>query len=183
MGRTKLQKQRDKRRVSQAYLQGETQAEIAASLGLSQPTVSRILKDLQADWMAAAIGDVTEAKARELAKIDTLELEYWAAWKRSQQNAEVETTKMQGTDPSAPGKLEKQKRVEGQVGDSRYLQGVQWCVEMRCKIIGIEAPRKIAPTDPTGEKQYEPKVNPYLTMSKKELQELARKMLDGDGND
>jgi transcriptional regulator with XRE-family HTH domain len=143
MARTKLQKQRDKRRVSSMYLQGETQADIAASVGLSQPTVSRILAELQVEWRASAQADINEAKARELAKIDALEVEYWQAWQRSQLDAEVETTKMQGSDPAAPGKLEKQKRVEGQVGDSRYLQGVQWCVEMRCKIIGIEAPKKI----------------------------------------
>ena len=132
-----------RQKVAAAYLRGGTQADIAVELECDQATVSRDLIALRAAWMKSALIDINEAKARELAKIDTLELEYWAAWKRSQQNAEVETTKMQGTDPAAPGKLEKQKRVEGQVGDSRYLQGVQWCVEMRCKIIGIEAPKKI----------------------------------------
>ncbi len=87
-------------------------------------------------------GMSNEAKARELAKVDTLEVEYWDAWKRSQQNAEVETTKMQGSDPDKPGRLEKQKRVEGQVGDPRFLAGVQWCIQKRCEILGVDAPEK-----------------------------------------
>lgn len=128
--------------MSQMYLQGDTQADIAETTGLSQPTISRILTELKVEWQQSALIDINEAKARELAKIDALELEYWAAWKRSQENAEVETTKMQGSDPAAPGKLEKQKRVEGQVGDPRYLQGIQWCIQRRCEIIGIDAPKK-----------------------------------------
>jgi transcriptional regulator with XRE-family HTH domain len=142
MARTKLQKQRDKRRVSQMYLQGETQADIAASVGLSQPTVSRILQSLQAEWRDAAIIDISEAKARELAKIDTLELEYWTAWKRSQEDAESEITKLQGGSTDAPSKLEKQTRREGQSGNPAFLAGIQWCINKRCEILGVNAPIK-----------------------------------------
>jgi transcriptional regulator with XRE-family HTH domain len=146
--RTKLEKQRDKRRVSQMYLQGDTQAEIAASLDLSQATISRILKDLQAEWMKSALIDINEAKARELAKIDALEVEYWSAWKRSQEDAESEITKMQGTPPKqgdanpAPAKLETQKKREGQSGNPAFLRGIEWCINKRCEIIGVNAPIK-----------------------------------------
>ena len=149
MGRTKLQKQRDKRRVSQMYLQGDIQADIAASCGLSQPTVSRILTQLQAEWQAAAVADIDTAKARELAKIDALELEYWAAWKRSCEDAETETTKQSASGKRfddqgnpLPDKAEKLSRREGQSGDPRYLAGVQWCINKRCEIVGVNAPVK-----------------------------------------
>jgi DNA-binding transcriptional regulator LsrR (DeoR family) len=142
MKRSKSQRGRDRRLIANLYLKGEYQADIAASVGISQSAVSKELAKLQDEWRQSALVDIDTAKSRELAKIDTLELEYWAAWKRSQENAEVETTKMQGGTTDAPNKLEKQKRVEGQVGDPRYLAGVQWCIERRCAIVGIDAPKK-----------------------------------------
>jgi DNA-binding Lrp family transcriptional regulator len=147
-GRTKTQRARDERNIASLYLKGELQGDIAESLGLSQSTVSRALKSLQEDWRSSAIIDINEAKARELAKIDALELEYWQAWKRSQEDAESEITKMQGTPPKqgdanpAPAKLETQKKREGQSGNPAFLRGVEWCINKRCEIIGVNAPIK-----------------------------------------
>jgi hypothetical protein len=147
-GRTKTQRERDNRRISQMYLQGELQADIADSLGLSQATVSRALAGLQSAWRASALIDINEAKARELAKIDTLELEYWTAWRRSQEDAESEITKMQGTPPKQndqnplPAKMETQKKREGQSGNPAFLKGIEWCINKRCEILGVDAPLK-----------------------------------------
>lgn len=129
-----------RKQVADAYLRGRTQAEIAVELGVNQATVSRDLQALREEWKRSALIDIDEAKARELAKIDAMEIEAWQAWERSQLDAEVELTKMQGTDPEKPGKLEKQRRIEGQVGDPRFLQIVQWCINKRCEILGINAP-------------------------------------------
>jgi DNA-binding transcriptional ArsR family regulator len=147
-GRTKTQRARDERNIASLYLKGELQGDIAESLGLSQSTVSRALKSLQQDWRSSALIDINEAKARELAKIDALEMEYWTAWKRSQEDAESEITKMQGTPPKqgdanpAPAKLETQKKREGQSGNPAFLRGVEWCINKRCEIIGVNAPVK-----------------------------------------
>jgi DNA-binding Lrp family transcriptional regulator len=147
-GRTKTQRARDERNIASLYLKGELQGDIAESLGLSQSTVSRALKSLQEDWRASALIDINEAKARELAKIDALEMEYWSAWKRSQEDAESETTKMQGTPPKqgdanpAPAKLETQKKREGQSGNPAFLRGIEWCINKRCEILGVNAPVK-----------------------------------------
>jgi len=46
-------------------------------------------------------------------------------------------------------------------------------MERRAKLNGLDAPQKIAPTDPTGE-------NPYLTMSDTELRALAAQILEAD---
>jgi hypothetical protein len=135
-----------RQKVAAAYLRGGTQADIAVELACDQATVSRDLKALRAEWMKSALIDINEAKARELAKIDALELEYWAAWKRSQEDAESEITKMQGNPPKpnevnpAPAKLETQKKREGQSGNPAFLRGVEWCINKRCEIIGVNAP-------------------------------------------
>jgi hypothetical protein len=140
--RSKSQRLRDRRLIASLYLKGEYQSDIAAQLGISQGQVSKEIAVLHDDWRASALIDINEAKARELAKIDTLELEYWTAWKRSQEDAESEITKLQGGSTDAPSKLEKQTRREGQSGNPAFLAGIQWCINKRCEILGVNAPIK-----------------------------------------
>jgi len=42
---------------------------------------------------------------------------------------------------------------------------VQWCVNKRCEILGLNAPTRIAPTDPSGTK-------PYSSLSNAELERI-----------
>lgn len=128
--------ERDRRNVSRLYLQGHIQTEIAHELKISQATVSRELKALQAEWRADRIYDINEAKAKELSKIDVLELEYWEAWKRSQRDA---VTESEGS--NAQGSFNK-TTTQGQSGDPRFLDGVMDCIKQRCAILGVEAPKK-----------------------------------------
>jgi hypothetical protein len=137
--RGKTQLTRDRRRVADLYLQGWIQADIADEVGVSQATVCRDLQALQASWLDSALTDFNEAKAQELAKVDRLEREYWQAWQRSCENAE--TLRQEGDPKQPPTKVVKTSK--GQAGDPRFLQGVQWCIERRCKILGIDAPQKI----------------------------------------
>jgi len=152
--RSKAQIARDRRRISDLYLQGWLQADIADTIGVSAPTVSRDLKALQADWLESALIDFNEAKARELAKVDRLEREYWQAWRRSCEDAE--TIRQEGSRRGEDGskKLPPVDKVvktsKGQAGDPRFLQGVQWCIDKRCKILGIDAPQKLEHTGKDG---------------------------------
>ena len=136
--RSTAQIARDRRRISDLYLQGALQAEIAAQLGISQPTVSRDLKVLHEQWLADSLIDFGRAKARELAKIDALERTYHTAWIRSCEDAE--TMRQEG---SQAGVAKIVKTAKGQAGDPRFLTGIQWCIERRCKILGIDAPTKM----------------------------------------
>ena len=134
---------RDRRRIADLYLQGWLQADIAKEIERSPATVSRDIKALQGDWLASALIDFNEAKAQELAKIDRLEREYWQAWERSCEDAETVTEKARASKGSErPDSVEKTKQAKGQAGDPRFLSGIQWCIEQRCKILGVEAPRK-----------------------------------------
>jgi hypothetical protein len=135
------EEERDRRNISRLYLQGLCQADIAKELRLSQPTVSREIKLLIDEWRQERVYDINEAKARELAKVDNLELEYWEAWKRSQENAETEIKKSTKIAKDV-ARQEIQNKTEGQVGDPRFLAGVQWCIERRCLILGVDAPKK-----------------------------------------
>lgn len=151
--RSNSEKIRDRRRVAELYLKGWLQADIAKELGRSQSTVGRDLVELRKQWLKSSLVDTDKAKAKELARIDNLEREAWDAWLRSQEDAETVTQRVYERNKKTV--KEATKTSKGQTGDPRYLDRVSWCVQQRCKILGLEAPTKVAPTDPTGEKEYE----------------------------
>jgi len=128
---------RDRLKISDLYLQGKIQAEIADVLELSQATVSRDIAFLQDEWRQSALVNIDDKKAEELAKVDRLEREYWRAYERSCEDAETVQQKVK-----EDGKKEATKTAKGQSGDPRFLTGVQWCINKRCEIIGIDAPQK-----------------------------------------
>lgn len=143
--RLKAEIERDRRNISRMYLRGDLQVDIADALGISQSTVSRDLTYLQKEWQEARINDIDERKRLELAKIDNLELEYWDAWQRSKEDAEVQTIKQKGAIVDGEKQIvpiEAQKRTEGQAGDPRFLAGVQWCINKRCELLGLDAAKK-----------------------------------------
>ena len=137
--RSTAQRARDRRKIADLYLQGWLQADIAGFLGVSPSTISNDLKALQGAWLQSTLMDFDEAKARELAKVDRLEREYWEAWIHSCEDAE--TIRQEGNPKKDPSRVIKTSK--GQAGDPRFLQGVQWCIDKRCKIIGIDAPQKV----------------------------------------
>ena len=162
MGRSRDTSQiaRDRKRIGELYLKGWLQNDIAKDLKISQATVSRDLKSLFKSWQKSALVDIDKAKAKELAKVDNLELEYWKAWERSCEDAETTVKKTKGSvkryqDDDGQFIVERPAEVDqtskGQTGDSRFLQGVQWCIDKRCKILGIDAPQRLEHTGRDGE--------------------------------
>lgn len=136
------------------YLRGSLQTQIAGELNVTQATISRDLAALRKLWLQSALVDINEAKAKELAKIDNLELEYWAAWERSKLDAEIEVTEQVGSrhkpkkgEPPEPEglaleRIKKYKRVEGQSGNPAFLRGIEWCIQARRELFGLDAPKR-----------------------------------------
>lgn len=102
--------------VAGRYLHGATQWEIANALEVTQSCVSKDLKAIQAEWLASSVRDFDAIKAEQLAKVDSIEREHWAAWERSKR-------------PDAEGNQRD--------GDPRFLDGVLKCVTKRCEMLGV----------------------------------------------
>jgi len=136
--------------VARLYLiEKKAQAVIAQALEVSQSTVSRDLTELQKQWIESALVDINEAKGKELARIDALELAYWDAWTRSLQPTTKSTQKaVEGG--IGQSRKEASKTTEETVGDPRWLAGVQWCISERCKILGLYAPKAVAGQEDDG---------------------------------
>ncbi len=178
--RTPLQHARDKKIIASMYLQGYTQKEIAEKIGKTQPTVSRDLRGIHVIWERSSLVDFDALKRKELEKIDALELTYWRAWRDSGGEI-VSTTIERVASEQGDGGTKRAKEViktENKVGDFAALRGVQWCIDKRCAIFGLDAPQKYAPTDPSGEKPYE---SPEHSRSMDAFFEAIRIELHGEG--
>lgn len=135
--RTAFQRENDLVIIAELYLRGKSQHEIAKHIGISQKMISIDLALIRSRWAEKYISDINQAKFEELAKIDQLELTYWEAWDRS---CKEKTSKSVEKNDSRGNK--QQIRKEERDGNPAYLAGVQWCIERRCKILGLDSPDK-----------------------------------------
>jgi predicted transcriptional regulator len=137
--RTPTQRELDLQKITALYLRGTTQSDIGKELGVVQSQVSYDLKEIQKRWRESALVNINEVKQRELARIDELEIEYWQAWRRSI----GEVTKTVTSRNALRGDTASISK-ETLNGNPAYLQGVQWCIEQRCKLFGIYEATKIS---------------------------------------
>ncbi len=168
MGRTPQEKVRIEQRrqqVSDVYVKGSTQSQIARHLGVAQPTVSADLKAIRREWRDSRIRDFDEAVAMELKKLDNLEHEAWSGWERTQQPAESTKVTQDGSGKKA------EKIVKQQQGNPRFLEQVHRCIAGRRTLLGLDAPTRIAPTSPDGKEPYRLQVQ---HMSTEELELIER---------
>lgn len=158
--RTTFERERDLRDTAVLYLRGMLQWEIAQELNkrerpkgeikedterpytVTQQTVSKDIREIQTRWLGASLRDFDRARAEELAKIDNLEREYWSGWIRSCGERKTTTVKDRGSIATGPQHEAAVKREE-MIGNPRFLEGVERCIERRCDILGLDAPKKI----------------------------------------
>lgn len=127
-------------KVSELYCKGMLQMDIAHQLGVVPSQIMYDMKILMARWKESQIQNIDERKIAELTRIDQLELTYWDGWARSLKDKRVTMlAKDKGQWPQTHTSIKKERRD----GSATFLQGVQWCIEQRCKILGLYAPSKI----------------------------------------
>lgn len=129
-------------RVSSLYLRGYTQVEIASIIGVTHPTVISDLKDLRQYWLESQRWNFNEAMARELERIDVLEREAWAAFRRSCLDVQ-KTVIEKGIGEKGQPTKKRRKETVGQYGDPRFLNVIKDCIDKRCKLLGLDAPIKV----------------------------------------
>lgn len=143
--RTKVQRLKDREQIAGLLLRSHTLVRIAEITGLSYKTIQREVRVLEAEWRDAASADIAEVQVRELRRLEQIESEAWAEWERSKQDYEKRVSQSGGEG----GGYDKTE-TGGRLGDPRYLQAALAAHERRCKLLGLDAPQKIAPTNPDG---------------------------------
>jgi len=180
--RTKIQREYDLQEIANLYLKGWIQAAISKHIAdnrpyrVSQQQISNDIKAIQKRWLESSLVDYDASKAEALAKIDNLEQTYWLQYEASKQ-------------PMAKRKVS--KKVDGETvevsqelasgaGDPRYLQGVQWCIDRRIKLMGLDSPIKSEVTGKGGGPIETKTLTPdFSTLTDEELElyvSLAKKL-------
>ena len=133
------------------YLQGQAQHVIAAALNarpgigysLSRQMISYDLGKIRVAWLAASLASYDARVAEELARIDNLEQVYWGSWERSLEKRTTETAYAAAGEDGKPKQSRAVYKTEPGYGDPRYLAGIQWCIERRCKLLGLDKPQQL----------------------------------------
>lgn len=158
--RTEEERERDLPVIANLYARGWNMHQIAGFMQeklypergtVTIRQVSKDIEQIRQDWMHSALIDFNEARGIEIAKLNTLETAYWQAWEESRSPAEVELqTETDDEVPLRSGEVAPVKRKHHskqtvtREGNFLYLQGVERCVDKRCKILGLYEPEKFA---------------------------------------
>ena len=164
--RTAIQIEQDRDFIARHYLRGVPHTKIADTLVVELKR-DYILTRQQIEYDIKAIkdsirknyeGQFTEMVFEQLRKIDELEAEAWAAWeasKKARKKTTVITKKNQVE--QKPGESEPPKDPQDviiesadQIGDVRYFEKIQWCVEVRLKLLGFFRVNQYARTFDSG---------------------------------
>jgi DNA-binding CsgD family transcriptional regulator len=136
-------------RVLDMYLRGRSQSEIAIALSVHQATVSRDLKALEREWATLNQANLTMWRNRELARLDAFERQCWMSWRASIGERRKSRSKTRRDLDGRPVWIETVVTREQSPGDPQYLDGVMWCIEQRCKLLGLYAPTRVEAHVPT----------------------------------
>lgn len=143
----KGEREADLNLITELYTKGRSYREIAFEVNkrhgrkITYQTVSNEIKKLLKEWEKSRNEIIDHQKFVELAKIDRLEKTYWDGYDKSCQPVKKTSTKKKGSVKQVDN-VEMVSNEETRVGDPRFLDGIKWCIEQRCKIFGINAPQK-----------------------------------------
>lgn len=151
--RNKTEKEFHYTKITELYFDGHSQASIAKVIGISASQVAKDLEAVRNRWVEETNIAIDVIKAEQLKKIDWMEKEYRECWEASKKRVKTVSIKRGGIANNTPtGKGQFEISEEEEIGDTRFLDGIKWCISERLKITGGYAPKKIAETDPTGTK-------------------------------
>ena len=147
--RTKGQREKDRETMAMLYMKGYTFRQMADQLKeinrktdpkytISHQQVFKDVKAIVKDWEQNRQEFLDKRITIELEKINRLERVYNEAWEESKQTRTKRRIKTKGNDPNNQTNAERMAEEMEVVGDKRWLEGIQWCVEMRLKLLGIE---------------------------------------------
>jgi hypothetical protein len=153
--RNRAEVERDRSEISELYLKGVSLKRITevitskhypgymdSNLKSKRLRLSFVQNDIQAiikEWKATAVNNIDMLRAVEIEKINHLEQVYWEAWERSVGEKEQSTTER--VEDVTTRLLARVVKTDSD-GNAAFLAGIQWCIDKRCKLLGLDAPTK-----------------------------------------
>ncbi len=156
---------------------------------LAQSTIREDIKTLVQRWRDAYLDDIDVLKGRELRRIDELESAYWDSYAKSLKGSafykedvsETQTEDKLGMDDSQADESPKRKIFRSRKftderdGEVKFLNGIQWCINKRCEILGLNAPLKSELTFDWRSEAEKQGIDPGLMFN-----ELVKKFVDNN---
>ena len=131
----------DRSKLAGLYLHGVSTTEMAVRVGLTRRTVQAELVAIRDDWKGRTQTDFESAIAQQLDRVDLVEKYAFEGWERSLTRKAVETKQAVRT---VNGQVDRATlRAETGNGDPAFLARMSWCIEQRCRILGLEKPREV----------------------------------------
>ena len=174
--------------VQQMYfVDNMTQEEIADTLGVSQPQVSKYVNKLKDRWRHQSDLNVNEALQKELVLINLIQSEYFQGWQLSKQ--EISRTREEfeilgAVEQDSGADILVQDTVEGEAtigalvkskvvvtkgdgaGNPAFLQGVERMIDKRVQLLGIKPSEKVELAVKSGQRDLLTKVKAILSTEK-----------------
>jgi transposase len=176
--RSQLTREQRRNVVLDYYLKGWSLSQISRELKVARSTISKDIAAIREEWRCSRADSFHSEQLHELARIDAIEREVWAQWESSKAEevttraeTEVLITEENGRQVRKPGAERVIRVTKIRNADPRYMDTIRWCVEMRCKLLGLLAPCKMAA--PPLEGSTPPKVHIDLsTLTDEQLEAL-----------
>jgi transposase len=149
--RSQLTREQRRNLVLEHYLRGWSFSKISKELKVVRSTISKDISAIREEWRRSRADSFHSEQLHELARIDAIEREAWAQWESSKAEevttraeTEVLITEENGRQVRKPGAERVIRVTKTRNADPRYMDTIRWCVEMRCKLLGLLAPSKMA---------------------------------------
>jgi predicted transcriptional regulator len=180
----------DRRRQVAALMRANpemNQRDVAETLGLSQATVSRDVKEIELEWKRQYATDIDAAKCREIAGLYRDLAEAEEGWQKSKKTKQIITRETEENealvdiDPNTGRKVPAKKnrvrmRIEEPAGDPNFLREKTRIRERIHKLLGLDAPQKINVTHELGRTVAERVLGAVLMTSIIEHPELMQEL-------
>lgn len=147
-----------------SILDGQSQAQVAAQVGISQPAVSKIVRRLEERLLVDLAWTIERQRARHSLRLEFLYAEAVRAWRASQQDG-LRKRQRKTDGGGGAGATVAEIVSEQRHGDPRYLDEARKALLDLRTIWGVDAPDRVSFQGPT----------PYASMTDAALDaELAR---------
>jgi DNA-binding CsgD family transcriptional regulator len=129
--------------VMDLMLEGRTQHQIAAAVGISQPAVSKILRRVEERLLADLAWKIERQRARHTVRLEFIYGEAIRAWQASKQ--EALRRRQRKTDGGENGEATVAEIVsENRHGDPRYLDEARKALSDLRNLWGVDAPERVS---------------------------------------
>lgn len=152
--RTAQEKMADRAKIAEMYVTRHTAVEITNAVNEGKPperqiSLSQINKEiefLRKDWRTRNKESIDQHFHENLELLDTVIKEAYSEWLRSKQDHKLQQARA-SSNVRGSESVDKFQVVESKTGDPRYLSIILQAAERKAKLLGLDAPTRLAGPD------------------------------------